>query len=126
MKPTDPKAYAKAVAAVKARVARWPSAYASAQVVAEYKRAMGKRRAFVGATAPLARWFAEKWVDVRTGKPCGAARTDRYYPTCRPTVRVTKATPVTAGELTRAQKAQMVAEKQRVGPATARYAFTQP
>jgi len=130
MPPANPREYERAVAAVKARVARWPSAYASGQVVAAYKRAMAARgerpyaAARPAAPTPLGRWFAEKWVDLRTGKPCGAVSqpaATTHYPTCRPTVRVTAATPTTAGELTRAQKTRMVAAKQRAGPATVRY-----
>ena len=39
--------------------------------------------------ASLKRWFKEKWVDVRTGKPCGRksrTKTKRGYPACRPTM----------------------------------------
>ena len=33
----------------------------------------------------LDRWFKEKWVDVKTGKPCGRKKGDgRPYPACRP------------------------------------------
>ncbi|MGB0958272.1 MAG: DUF5872 domain-containing protein [Litorivicinus sp.] len=42
--PTDPAKYARARAKVKARVKKWPSAYASGQVVQEYKRMGGKYR----------------------------------------------------------------------------------
>ena len=40
-KPTDPELYARVKAKVKARVKRWPSAYASAQLVQAYKRSGG-------------------------------------------------------------------------------------
>ena len=41
----------------------------------------------------LDRWFKEKWVDVKTGKPCGRKKGDgRPYPACRPTVKVSKKT----------------------------------
>jgi hypothetical protein len=130
-KPANQREYDKAVAVVKGRVARWPSAYASGQVVVEYKRAMAAlgRPAYTPMSPPaktgaLARWFAEKWTDIRTGKPCGAVSRRGYYPTCRPAVRVTAATPVTIGELSRAQKARMIVEKQKAGPDTVRYADT--
>ena len=34
----------------------------------------------------LGKWFDEKWVDVKTGKPCGrSGKSDkRGYPACRP------------------------------------------
>lgn len=35
--------------------------------------------------ADLRRWFKEKWIDVRTGKPCGrTAGEKRGTPYCRP------------------------------------------
>ena len=37
-KPTNPKLYARAKAIVKARVKKWPSAYASGQLVRLYKK----------------------------------------------------------------------------------------
>jgi|TARA_S200002703_G_scaffold85525_1_gene73792 hypothetical protein len=40
--PTDKAKYARATAKVKARVKKWPSAYASGQVVQEYKRMGGR------------------------------------------------------------------------------------
>ena len=37
----------------------------------------------------LTRWFKEKWVDVKTGKPCGRKKGEkRGYPACRPKNRV--------------------------------------
>ena len=132
MHPLNQKEYDKAVATVKARVARWPSAYASGQVVVEYKKAMSKlgKPAYADAkahgkeTSPLARWFAERWTDIRTGKPCGSVKSDNYYPTCRPLVRVTKATPVTMGELSKGQRTHMIATKQSAGPNVVRYKET--
>jgi hypothetical protein len=35
--------------------------------------------------AGLGKWFGEKWVDVKTGKPCGRKKGEkRGYPACRP------------------------------------------
>ena len=37
------------------------------------------------AQAGLGKWFGEKWVDVKTGKPCGRKKGEkRAYPACRP------------------------------------------
>ena len=38
--------------------------------------------------AQLKRWFKEKWIDVRTGKPCGRRKGEKRkgYPACRPTM----------------------------------------
>jgi hypothetical protein len=35
----------------------------------------------------LGKWFGAKWVDVKTGKPCGRSgeeKSKRGYPACRP------------------------------------------
>ena len=66
--------------------------------------------------AALKRWFKEKWVDVRSGKPCGRRKGEkRGTPYCRPSKRVSKKTPVTAKELTPAQKRSRIAQKKRLG-----------
>ena len=53
----------------------------------------------------LTRWFKEKWVDVKTGKPCGRQKGEkRGYPACRPSKRVSSKTPKTVGEMTKSEK----------------------
>ena len=54
----------------------------------------------------LGRWFAEKWVDVKTGKPCGrkAGEKRKGYPACRPSRRVSPDTPKTTKEMSSAEK----------------------
>ena len=124
--PTDVAEYKRAVRRVRAKVARWPSAYASGMVVQEYKRAMAKKHkpAYSSSTpkskTDLARWFKEKWVDVRTGEPCGSV-SGSAYPTCRPSKRVSSATPRTTRGLTKSQKRRMVEIKQRAKKKTASY-----
>ena len=60
----------------------------------------------------LTRWFKEKWVDVKTGKPCGRQKGEkRGYPACRPKKRVSSKTPKTVGEMTAAEKARFKREK---------------
>ena len=55
----------------------------------------------------LTRWFKEKWVDVKTGKPCGRQKGEkRGYPACRPSKRVSSKTPKTVGEMTASEKAR--------------------
>jgi len=125
--PTNQKLYDSIVAKVKARVERWPSAYASGMVVSEYKKAMKKlgKKPYKDADKPpkklLARWYKEKWIDIKTGKECGKVRTDKYYPTCRPSIKVTKKTPVTANELTQKQKDSMIKKKQKAKKARVDY-----
>lgn len=66
--------------------------------------------------ADLKRWFKEKWVDVRTGKPCGRQEGEkRGTPYCRPSKRVSSKTPKTASELTSAEKKSRISQKKRLG-----------
>ena len=61
----------------------------------------------------LTRWFKEKWVDVKTGEPCGRKKGDgRPYPACRPSVKVDKKkTPKTTSELSEAERRRFIKEK---------------
>ena len=60
----------------------------------------------------LTRWFKEKWVDVKTGKPCGRTKGEnRGYPACRPKKRVSSKTPKTVGEMTKSEKERFKREK---------------
>lgn len=64
----------------------------------------------------LKRWFKEKWIDVRTGKPCGRKKGEgRGTPYCRPSKRISSKTPKTASEMTAAEKRAKIAEKKRLG-----------
>ena len=117
--PTDQILYNKIRDKVKRSVDRWPSAYASGMVVKEYKRQMAAKKLppYVVETKSmihnLTRWFKEKWIDLKTGKPCGAVKTDKYYPTCRPSVKVNKHTPVIAKQLDKKTKKSMIEQKQK-------------
>lgn len=54
----------------------------------------------------LGKWFGEKWVDVKTGKPCGRSGSEkgtRKYPACRPAAAAKK--------LTAAERKAMSAKK---------------
>ena len=61
----------------------------------------------------LGRWFSEKWVDVKTGKPCGRQKGEKRdgYPACRPSKRVSSKTPKTTGEMSPSEKAKFKREK---------------
>ena len=64
----------------------------------------------------LKRWFKEKWVDVRTGKPCGRRKGEkRGVPYCRPSKRVSSKTVKTASEMSSSEKAAKIREKKRLG-----------
>jgi|TARA_R110000787_G_scaffold39810_1_gene99436 hypothetical protein len=64
----------------------------------------------------LTRWFAEDWVDVKTGKKCGRKKkeTGRPYPACRPSKRVSAKTPKTTKEMTAKEKEKF--KKEKTGP----------
>lgn len=66
-----------------------------------------------GQHGGLDRWFAEKWVDVKTGKECGRQKGEKRkgYPACRPSKRISSDTPKTASELSAAEKAKFKREK---------------
>jgi len=60
----------------------------------------------------LKRWFDEKWVDVKTGKPCGRKKGEsRGYPACRPSKRVSSETPKTTKEMSSNEIKKFKAEK---------------
>jgi LysM repeat protein len=62
----------------------------------------------------LTQWFAEEWVDIKTGKKCGRSGKDkngRPYPACRPSKRVNSSTPKTVSELSAAEKAEFKRKK---------------
>lgn len=66
-----------------------------------------------GQHGGLDRWFAEKWVDVKTGKECGRQEGENRegYPACRPSKRINADTPKTVSELSAAEKAKFKQEK---------------
>ena len=95
---------------VKAQYDIFPSARAS-QAIAKCRKASGNVKKSEEGTS-LKRWEKEKWVDTRTGKPCGAGGKNEY---CRPSKRVTAQTPKTKSEISPSKLAAKKAEKSRVG-----------
>lgn len=83
----------------------------AAQATAKCRKAKGQVRK-TQAGANLKRWGAEKWVDTKSGKACGAGGSNEY---CRPSKRVSSKTPVTRGEMSSSQLAAKKSEKSRVG-----------
>ena len=61
----------------------------------------------------LKRWFDEKWVDVKTGKPCGRQKGEKRkgYPACRPSRRVSSKTPKTTGEMSSEERRKFKVSK---------------
>jgi len=81
------------------------------QATAKCRKKKGKVRK-TKAGSNLKRWQKEKWIDTRTGKPCGAGGKNEY---CRPSKRVSKKTPKTKGEMSASELKNKKAEKSRVG-----------
>jgi hypothetical protein len=126
-KPTNLKLYNSIKERVKRTVKRWPSAYASGQLVRSYKQKGGKYRC-TGMGKPrctgmgkfngfgsLDRWFKEKWVNVCTGKPCGRKKSSsKNYPYCRPSRRIFSQTPRTSREIPLAELKRRCALKRKI------------
>lgn len=109
----DKALYDKAVKKVKSRVKAWPSAYASGQVVKEYKR-LGGRYSGNKSGSDLDRWYREKWVNVcKSGYPkCGRKESKiSNYPYCRPINRISSKTPMTVSEFKKKYGAKKLTEK---------------
>ena len=69
------------------------------------------------AKGGLTKWFAEEWVDVKTGKKCGRSGKDkkkRPYPSCRPKA--------VAAKMTAAEKKSSA--KRKTGPKAIKHAVT--
>ena len=77
---------------VKSRYATFPSARAS-QAIAKCRKRKGHghvRKSESGSN--LKRWGKERWVNTKTGRPCGNSKDKSEY--CRPSKRVNGKTPV--------------------------------
>ena len=81
---------------------------------------MPRKRQTGGASRPkkgLTKWFAEEWVDVKTGEKCGRSgkeKKNRPYPSCRPKA--------VAAKMTAAEKRSSASRK--TGPARIKHAVT--
>ena len=101
--------YNKVKASAKKKFKKWPSAYASAWVVKEYKRKGGKYKGTKPLKTGINRWMDEKWINVCKlpkivscgRKKLSAKNWKSKYPYCRPLKRITSKTPKTASELTK-------------------------
>lgn len=108
-KVVNKKLYNEVKKSAKKKYKKWPSAYASAWVVKEYKRRGGKYRGSKSRKKGISRWLDEKWINVcKLPKkvPCGRSKLTsrnwkKKYPYCRPSVRITSKTPKLARELSK-------------------------
>ena len=97
MKPTpiNKKLYSKVTEDAKKKFKKWPSAYASAWLVKEYKRRGGKYKGSKSTKTGISRWMNEKWINVcKLPKkvPCGRPKLSmenwkKKYPYCRPSIK---------------------------------------
>jgi hypothetical protein len=104
--PIDKILYENAKNVIKKRVSVWPSAYASGQVVALYKKWGGKYKGSKQNSTNLSRWHKEDWRNVceqsTNGQyeKCGRIKsTQLNYPYCRPRNRISSKTPKTIREI---------------------------
>ena len=112
--PTNKALYSRVKSEAKRKFNIFPSAYASAWIVKEYKKRGGGYKGAKSGKTGVARWMKEKWT-TQDGSPCGSAKF-KGVKKCRPTVRVSSKTPVTWKELKAKGKAsEAVREKKRVG-----------
>jgi hypothetical protein len=101
--------YRKIKSKIKKRM-KWPSAYASGQLVKQYKAAGGKYKGKKPAkNTGLQRWYKEHWIDVcywpkkvRCGRK--TAGKTRKYPYCRPSKKISSKTPKTVQSLSKAER----------------------
>ena len=93
----DPALWCRIKTRLRGQVERW-NAYTSGRLVQEYKRSGGTFRGRKGAK-PLARWYAEEWVDLARPLPgggyaaCGRSKREGGYPLCRPAKIAAKISP---------------------------------
>lgn len=83
---------------------RVPSAYRSGALVKEYKKRGGTYLGKQKKSEGLTRWFSEKWIDIG----------NMEYPVFRPTIRVTKKTPLTVDEIKPSDLKKKIKEKQKI------------
>jgi hypothetical protein len=116
--PLNKALYNRVKAEAKKRFKAWPSAYASGWLVKEYERRGGKYKGRSSRSQGLGRWFAEKWINVcelprkvTCGRP--KSNSNKNYPYCRPSVRVSKSTPKTVSEFTKQELKRRCSRKRR-------------
>ena len=96
--PTNKRLYEAVKQEAKRKYKRYPSLYASAWIVKEYKKRGGKYKG-EKPTGGVDRWFEEQWVQVipflKSGRVVECGEQTRATKACRPHKRVDKNTPIT-------------------------------
>ncbi|MCH9717473.1 MAG: hypothetical protein K0U52_10370 [Gammaproteobacteria bacterium] len=119
MIPKNKKLYAALKQKAKKKFDAWPSAYASAWLVREYKKKGGKFERSSPAkrkSGGLKRWFDEEWIDVcelPKVVPCGRTSPSKPYPFCRPQRKINKKTPRLSSTLSKNEIRKLCKKKQK-------------
>lgn len=100
--PKNKKLYEEVKEEAKKKYKRFPSLYASAWIVKEYKSRGGT---YYGTKEEegITQWFKEKWVMVipfvKSGRVVDCGEKSKDTKACRPLKRINKSTPITLPEL---------------------------
>ena len=113
MEVVNKKLYENVKEDAKKKFKSYPSAYASAWIIREYKKRGGKYRSKKKSTSELLRWFEEDWRDICTGKKCGREDSTRKYPVCRPSKRVSASTGLLAKDIPKKEKQRLCRTKRK-------------
>lgn len=89
----------------------FPSAYAGGYIAKCRKKKGSVKKSPKGSS--LQRWYKEDWRDEK-GNVCGSSKNNKTKK-CRPTIRVTRETPVTWKQMSPKEKKRAVKEKKKVG-----------
>jgi len=119
--PTNIKLYEKATGVVTKTYGTKTSAYRSMAIVRQYKQ-MGGTYKKNANTKPqgVSRWLKEQWIQVipfidhKQKIPCGSSRRRKHA--CRPSLRISKSTPITIQEVIKKhgkQKIKQLASKKK-------------
>ena len=87
--------------------------YSSSELSRKYKEAGGTYSGKKPTSSEGQRWYKEKWKDEK-GNVCGSSK-NKGTKKCRPTVRVSRKTPVTWNEMSPSERKRAVSEKKKVG-----------
>ena len=120
-KPKNTQLYKKVISEAKKKFKVWPSAYASAWVVKEYKRRGGSYSGKKSQKSGISRWMAEKWINVcklpkkvACGRPKLSEKNwKKRYPYCRPSKKITSKTPRLASTLSKSQIKKLCKSKRK-------------
>ena len=122
--PINKKLYNKVKDEAKKKFDVYPSIYANSWLVREYKKRGGKYKGKKPSNSGLTRWYKENWIDTceylkGKTKKCGRSsvknmsytKKKKSYPYCRPLHRVSKKTPKTVKELSKAKLRRLCMKK---------------